>query len=159
MLQPPKVKFQYLLEESYLAFISNSLGSKAYQSFFVKKNGQAYDVLRKGELSCAFFVSTVLYVFKLIEAPSFTIARTAEKLVANGAKRVPLNKLKPGDVLVWVSREEKTGPHNHIGFYIGGTQAISNSDKKRAIARHDYEFKGKRKIEMALRPNWKKVHA
>jgi hypothetical protein len=158
MLQPPKVKFDYLFEKSYLAFIKNSVGSKSFQSFFVKKQGRAYDVLGKGDLSCAFFVSGVLYLFRLIELPSFTIARTVEKMIANGAKRVPLGKLKPGDVLVWVSRLEKSGMHNHIGFYIGGKQAISNSDSKRAIVQHDYQFKGKRKIEMALRPDWNKIH-
>jgi hypothetical protein len=159
MLQPPKVKFDYLLEESYLAFIKNSVGSKAYQSFFVKKNGRAHDVLGKGDLSCAFFVSAILYMFGLINKPSFTVAKTAEKFLAKGAKRVPLSRIKPGDVLIWIPRVEKTGRHNHIGFYVGNKEAVSNSDKKRSIVKHNYEFNGKRKIEMALRPDWLKTNA
>lgn len=159
MLQPPKIKLVSLFEESYLAFIKNSIGTKAFQTFYVKKNGKLFDVLDKGDLSCAFFVSGVLYLFGLIGRPSLTVARTAEKLMARGAKRISLNKLKPGDVLVWLPRKEKSGVHNHIGFYVGNKQAVSNSDKKRAIVKHNYEFKGKRKIEMALRPNWKKMYA
>jgi hypothetical protein len=159
MLKPPRAKFDYLLEESYLAFIKNSVGSKSYRTFLVRKGGRPFDVLGKGDVSCAFFVSAVLYLFKRIKEPGFTVARTAEKLLAGGAKRVPLAKLKAGDVLIWVPTKEKTGPHNHIGFYVGNGKAVSNNAKKGLIVNHHYLYHGKRQVELALRPDWKKPHA
>lgn len=158
MIQPPKVKFEYLWEESFLAFIKNSVGSKAYRNFYVKKGNKPHDVLRRGHLSCAFFVSSVLHLFGLIKQPSFTIARTVEKLLDGGAKRVVLNKIQPGDILIWVPLTDKTGSHNHMGFYVGGRQAVSNHAQKGVVVRHHYTFGGKRQIELALRPNWKRIH-
>jgi hypothetical protein len=158
MLKPPKIKFDLQWEESYLAFINNSVGTKAYRTFMVKKDGRKFDILKNGDLSCAFFVSSVLYLCQRVSKPSFTVAGTVKRMMKRGAKRVPLNKLKPGDVLVWLPREEKTGSHNHIGFYVGGNQAVSNNDKKKAVIKHDFEFNGKRKIEFALRANWGENH-
>jgi hypothetical protein len=155
MLKPKKVKFHYLLEESYLAFIRNSVGSKSYQSFYVKKGGKKLDVLGKGELSCAFYVSSVLHLFDLIRKPHFTVSRTADDIIRNGGKKVSLSKAKPGDILVWLPKSSKSGLHNHIGFYLGNNKAVSNSDKQKKITLHDWEFSGKRKVEVAIRPDWK----
>jgi hypothetical protein len=159
MEQPKKVNFEYLLPESYLVYIKNSVGSKMFQSYYVRKDNKVFDVLNKGELSCAVFVSTILRIFGLIEKLHFTTARTVDDLISSGAKKIAIAKIKPGDILVWESMKTKSGVHPHIGFYLGNKIAVSNSDKTKMVAKHSYKFDGKRKIEMVLRPSWKKSYA
>jgi hypothetical protein len=156
MQQQPKIKFEYLYQPSFLAFVKNSVGTKMFQTFYVKKEGKTFDVLRKGKLSCSVFASFALKMFGLIDKMHFTTPRTAEDLLASGAKKIPLNKIQPGDVIIWVPLKSALGVHNHIGFYVGNKQAVSNSDKKLMVVKHHYLFKGKRDIEMILRPLWKK---
>jgi hypothetical protein len=161
MQQPKQVNFEYLRPESYVAYIKNSVGTKMFQSYFVKKDGKVLDVLKKGRLSCAVYVSTLLRSFGVIDKLHFTVARTADDLIESGASKIKptLKDLKPGDVLVWVSIQTQGGVHNHIGFYLGNGVAVSNSDKKLMVVKHHYLFKGKRKIELALRPNFNQKYA
>jgi len=56
---------QILVKKTYLTIIKNSLGSKMFRSAYFKKNNKIYDVTRGGALSCAFFVSAILYLMKL----------------------------------------------------------------------------------------------
>lgn len=158
MLKAPKVKFEKLWRESYLAMIKNSVGTKMFRTFYVVKNGKPFDVTNRGELSCAIFASTVLYQFKLTPRQRFTVASAVKDLTKAGAKKVTLKQVQPGDVLIWEPLE-KTDPHNHIGFYLGNRKAISNSKNKGMIVEHDYLYNGKRKIELVLRPNWKRIYA
>lgn len=159
MIQPKPIRFTYLQQESYLAVIKNSVGSKMFRSFMVKKSGRKFDVLKSGNLSCAYYVSTVLRMFGLVEKLHFTVGKTADDLLVSGAKKVSKNRMKPGDVIFWVSKKTNAEEHNHIGFFVGGTKAISNSEKKREIALHHITFNNTREIELVLRPNWKKTYA
>lgn len=53
------------IKENYFKFIENSIGGRMFNSLFVKKQEQEeiVDVLNDGEYSCAFFVSSVLFLF------------------------------------------------------------------------------------------------
>ncbi len=155
MQQPKKIKFKYLQEKSYLAYITNSVGSKTFRNYYVQKGGKTFDVLKGGELSCAFFVSTVLIAFGLTKKIHFTVARTAEDLLKLGGKKVPVSKIKLGDVLIWNAIHNHGGSHNHIGFYLGKGRAVSNSEKKGMVVEHDLDFQGTRGIELAIRPTWR----
>jgi len=149
-----KRNFKYLMAESYLAFVKNSVGTKAYRNFYaIDERGKKVDVLKNGEISCAIFVSTVLWRFKLIKKLHFTVRRTVEDILASGHKKTAA-KLQPGDVLVWEENDNKDWPHPHIGFYVGNNQAISNSEKKGIVVKHHYTFNGRRKILFAVRPRW-----
>ena len=130
---------EVLKKESYLAAVKNSVGSKAYRTLVARVNGKKTDILENGELSCAFFVSTILHNFDLIEKIHATVKSTVVDLEKKGWK--PKNKPAHGDVLVWESVIYPDGQqHTHIGFYIGSGKAISNSSKKKMPAIHELTF-------------------
>lgn len=144
--------FKYLLPESYLTRIKNSVGTKMFKNFYVKEGKRKFDVLNDGELSCAVFATHVLLSFSLIDKLHFTVVRAVEDIESNNFKKVTLSKLKPGDVLVWAPSAED---HIHLGFYIGNRQAISTSKVKKEVVKHHYTYNSQRKIVAAYRPNWK----
>ena len=47
--------------------IENSIGTKLFRNNYFFINGKSKDLLRNGELSCAFYVSSILYLLKLIK--------------------------------------------------------------------------------------------
>ena len=139
-------KVMRLMFDSYMALIENSVGSKQFRNYFAMVDGRRTDVMKGGSLSCAFFVTSVLVIFNLIERMHGTVGSAESDLKKSGWKEIA--KPKAGCVLVW----EKKMPgdknsHKHIGFYIGGGIAISNDSKKRYPVKHSWDFNGKRKID------------
>ncbi len=128
------------IKKSYLAMIKNSQGTKMFSDYFAFVKGKSKNLLKKGRLSCAFFVSSVLKIFNLIESVHLTVKGTIKDLKKSGWQKTKRPKI--GDILVW----EKEQGHFHIGFYLGKNQAISNSSKKGFPEKHHYTYKGKRKI-------------
>lgn len=51
-----------LVFESYIAMIRNSISTKMFQNFFIKEGSKKKDILNGGELSCAIYVSSILYI-------------------------------------------------------------------------------------------------
>lgn len=140
-----------LIFKTYKRFIQNSVDSKMFRNFYVAdiKNGE-FDALLDGENSCAFFVSAVLVVFDKIGGIHGTVGKTLEDMQKSGW--VEVKKPIAGDVLVWEKLKMSDGWHEHIGFYIGSSKAISNSSSRRAPALHDKNFNGQnRKIIKILR--------
>jgi hypothetical protein len=159
MTQTKERAFKYLLPESYLAYIKNSVGTKMFRNFYVRdEKGKKIDVLNNGDVSCSVFVTTILRNFDLIDKLHFTSRRSEEDLIDSGWKKVNLKNLKPGDVLLWEAKEGKSGHVPHIGFYIGNKQAVSNSSKKGMVEQHHYTYNDKRKIEAVYRPNWNRKY-
>jgi hypothetical protein len=139
-----KTKIVPLNFDTYLAVIENSVGSKMFQNLFASVDGVKKDIIKKGDLSCAFFVSAVLTIFGFIKAIHSTVAGTEKDLLVSGWKKV--SKPKPGDVLIWEERKIKDETHKHIGFFIGKNWAISNDSKKRIINKHHWTYHGQRKV-------------
>lgn len=140
-----------LVFDTYLTVIKNSIGSRIFRNFYAKTAGQKIDITKKGILSCAWFVSSILALLKLIKEPHLTVDSVIRDLEQCGWKRI--KKPKIGSVLVWEKNLSKDGWHRHIGFYIGSGQAISNSAKLGKIVKHHWTLgikkgKPKRKIEM-----------
>jgi len=154
-----KQKTAPIIKDSYLQAIRNSTGVRLFRNFYATVDGNKKDILRDGDLSCAYFVSCVLRIFDLIGKIHLTVEGTVTDMKKSGWKIVKVPK--KGSVLVW--EKQKFGPeeHGHIGFYIGnkkarlrrgfGGQAISNSsvkqNVKRAPVEHSFTFGGKRRIE------------
>lgn len=154
-----KNQHKFLLKDSYLSVIKNSIGSKIFRNSFTIIDGQKKDLLKNGKLSCAFFVSSILVIFKLIKEVHLTVDGTIKDLEKSGWKKVypvkffakqklfsMVKKLKIGSIILW---EEKNG-HKHLGFFIGKNQAISNAFyfyKKREPIIHHLTYNGRRKIE------------
>ena len=131
--------FKILTYKNYLKTIKNSENAKMFQSVFVLDNAKERDILRKGELSCAYYVSSILKLFDLISCQHATVKSTIEDMKENNWKET--KKMKPGNVLVWEEKEFKNNEkHFHIGFYLGNKIAISNSEKKKVISAHHYTY-------------------
>lgn len=96
------------------------------------------NILKNGELSCAYFVSSILSMLNLIDRIHCTVDGVVENLEKYNWKKI--RKLKKGCILVW--EEEKFGKeiHKHIGFYLGNNKAISNSSKKKFPTKHHFTF-------------------
>ena len=151
-----------LFKKNYLAQIENSIKGEnhLFRNFFVEKNGEIKDSLEDGKNSCAVMVSQILYSFNsLLESLGkkhwikfihLTVASTEKDMIENGWYEI--NDLKLGGVLIWEKKDGRDGePHNHIGFFIGGEEAISNDSKGSGFPhKHHITYNNTRKIEKIL---------
>ncbi len=139
-----KEKVIPILFDTYIAVLKNSVGSKTFRNLYAKVNEKKTDITKDGVLSCAFFASSILVLFKLIKEIHATVDGTIKDLDKSGWKRV--NKPKIGSVLIWQSLDFKKGSfHKHIGFYIGNNKAISTSSKNGQPVIHHWTHGIKRK--------------
>lgn len=151
-----KQKVIPILFDTYIAVIKNSAGSKMFRNSYAKINGKKTDILKNGMLSCAFFVSSILVLFKLIKEIHVTVNGTIRDLKKSGWKSASGGK-KPriGSVLVWEKIDfGNKNFHKHIGFYIGNNKAISTNSLKKGQPRiHHWTYgirrnKPIRKVEL-----------
>lgn len=150
-MKKPKIKL--LTYQNYLAMIKNSPNTKMFRNIYVLENKKKKDILRDGNLSCAYFVSSILKIFDLISpsiSPHATVEGTIKDMFQNGWQET--KKLKPGNIVAWEEKECSDGPHLHLGFFLNKDKVISNSHKKRAPKIHhltygkDNQGKPKRRI-------------
>lgn len=138
------------LKKNYLAMIRNSERTKMFRDFFGFYDGKTKNLTKRGELSCAFFISSILYWFGLIKNIHLGVTKETEDITSLGLLEdmkksgwFEISQPKKGCLLLW----EKIEDHFHVGFYLGNKKAISTSSQKRKVLIHDYKFNGKRKIE------------
>ena len=131
---------------TYLAMLAGSPGTRMFRQMFADVDGEERDILHDGELSCAFFVSSVLYHFNLIKHLHATVGGTLKDMKENGWRAGSVEKAPKGAILVWEPAEERGELHYHAGFLMGDDQALSNSTAERVPAMHHLTFDGKRKI-------------
>lgn len=144
-----KQKIAPLVFDTYLVAIKNSIGSKTFRNFYARVDGKKVDIMQNGELSCAFFVSSVLALFKFIKGAHATVDSTVKDLRKSGWKKI--SKPKIGSVLIWEKADfGNNDAHKHIGFFIGDNKAVSNSNKLGYPVKHDWNFGAKRKIDAIL---------
>ncbi|MCX6812692.1 MAG: hypothetical protein NTW79_03725 [Candidatus Berkelbacteria bacterium] len=140
------------IKQTFIAVIKNSTKTRMFRNFFVKENEKVFDAMRNGELSCAFYVSTILKMFDMISGIHGTVEKTILDLEKNGWKKN--SKPKIGSVLVWEKQNFGDENHSHIGSYLGRSRAISNDSTLGYPIRHNWKFDGKRKIETIY---WKEL--
>lgn len=147
-------KIRRLKKKSYIKFIENSVGSKSWRNFYAVVGGEKADVLKSGNLSCAFFASSVLLIFGLSGKISFTVKGAISDLEKNGWEEI--GRLKPGAVLIW--EKNKMFNNEHIGFCLNKKTAISNYYKKRMPAKHHitYGTKNGRPVRRIIKIFWHK---
>lgn len=144
---------EVLKKETYIKLLENSPGTRMFNSAFVRfvDTGEKKDILNDGEFSCAFFVTSVLTQFGILEEPSATVATTKKKLLEKGWKTITDIPIT-GDVVFW---EEKTfadrSKNTHVGFAVSSTEAVSTSYKEKMVVRHDITFGDTRKVDLILR--------
>src|SRR3989338_489865 len=130
--------------DTYLGVIKNSVGAKLFRNAYAPINGKKTDLLKNGNVSCAFYVSSLLAMTGLLKNPHTTVSGTIKDLRASGWKITKNPRV--GDILVWEAIDfGKNNYHRHIGFYIGNNRAISNNYKKSCPTIHSWNFRGKRK--------------
>jgi hypothetical protein len=112
---------------SYLAMIENSPGTNMFRHRYYTVWGESLDVLDDGDLSCAVFVTSVLYMFDLIGEIHTKVSESIKDLHASGW--FVIKEPRPGAVIQWgfKRKDEGTqGRHNHLGFYLDTETAVSN---------------------------------
>ena len=134
-----------IIKKSYLAAIKNSIGVKTYRNFYAKIENKEFDTLKNGGLSCAYFVSSILVMFRRLKKIHMTVDNTEKDLIKSGFREI--DKPKIGSILVWEGKKFGSEIHKHIGFYVGGSEAISNSSEKKSPQKHHFTFGSTRKIE------------
>lgn len=89
--------------KTYLQATENSVGTEMFKHMYASVDGgPEQDILKNGELSCAFYVSSVLVMFDLIQEPHTTVESTIKELREAGWQEVPdLESADPGAVIVW----------------------------------------------------------
>ncbi len=128
-----------IIRDSYFKMIENSLGIRLFRNFYAYVDGKKKDITKNGQLSCAFFVSSILNNFELIEHGHLTVESTIKDMRKTGWKEI--KKIRKGAVLVWEEKKNKRNNVNkHLGFYIGNGQAISNDSIKRVPIRHQFTY-------------------
>lgn len=128
-----------LLRDTYFAIIQNSIETRMFRTFYAKVNGKKSDIMRRGDLSCALYVSAILKLFDLVERMHGTVKSTVQDMKKAGWKRVKVPAR--GDVIIWEAQKDKRGDfHTHIGFAFGNNRAISNSSKKGMPKEHHLTF-------------------
>jgi len=139
--------------ESYLKMIKNSVGIKMFRNLYLKIDGKKIDAAKNGKYSCAFFVSNILKIWGLISEGHANVPATTKDMEKNGWKKIPKQKAKPGDIIIWDKEKSSdksyyySPTHYHNGFYIGHKKAISNSSNGKGVpVIHSWNYGGKRKI-------------
>jgi len=131
--------------KSLLAIVENSVkggDNYLFRNLYVEEDGKETDILKNGQNSYAAFVSWILLALELIEHPHATVDGAEKDLIASGWQEI--QELKAGAVLRW----ERQEGHQHIGFYIGNDEAVSNSSKGTGFPwRHHVTYNNTRKVE------------
>jgi len=133
---------QILKKETYFKMIENAEGTEMFKSLFVRheESGEVEDILREGELSCAFFVSNLLLMFGWIDVPYANTRSIRRVLLEHGWKDVGTEDIQMGDVIFWEETEHKSGRYPHSGFALNEKEAISTSDKNHSVARQHITY-------------------
>ena len=123
------------LRDTYLAMIRNSVGSSLFRTLYAEVGGEKKDILRDGDLSCAFFVSSILHHFSLVKGVHATVAGLTRDLEDSGWQVTTTPR--EGAVVIWAPEIQKSGEaHPHAGFYLSESEAISHSDVARTPVVH-----------------------
>lgn len=125
------------LYASYIALIEGSVGTNMFRHrhFFI--DGRSLDVLEDGDLSCAMYVSSILYLSKLIDDLHTTVNGTIEDIENFGWYKI--NTPKKGALILWGFKKKDDGTqgkHRHVGFYLDAETAVSNDSSTRVVAKH-----------------------
>ena len=126
-------------KKNFLQTIENAVGTYMFRNLWANVDGVDKDILEDGDLSCAQFVSGVLYLNGLIKERHATVEGTVRDIEGFGWKKIKEPKI--GSILVWEAMEYPDGSkHGHIGFYVGDQKAISSSPKEKSPQYHRWTY-------------------
>ena len=137
-----KSKIKILTLKTFLTVVKKSAGTEMFRQIFAEVDGHEVDITENGNLSCAFYVSGLLAMFGLIDKIHATVSGTRKAMEAAGW--VETTEMTPGAVLVWGKPQDGSHDHQHIGFYLGENQAISNISRLGQPGFHHFTFGGEK---------------
>jgi len=134
-----KNKFNIVLmkKQNFLLSIRNSIGTQLFRNY-LDETGK--DVLKNGDLSCAYFASSIMLLHGLMDRAHFTVDGTLFAMEQFGWFKI--SQPKVGCVVVWGSVHEDGTSHKHLGFYIGDSQAVSNRSSLGMPGEHPLHYTG-----------------
>lgn len=125
--------------KTYLSVVRGSVDSAMFRHIYASVDGIETDVTHDAMFSCAFFVSSILKMFDLVERMHATVASTIVDLEKKGWHTIPEPRI--GAVLLWEKEQANDGSlHKHLGFYVGDQQAISNASSKKSPQQHHWTY-------------------
>lgn len=131
------------IKENYLAMIEGSIGTPMFRHLYQKKDDVVKDILRDGQVSCAFHTSLILCLpnITLLPQPHATVEGLIKRLdTTAGWEKLPTPEHK-GDIIIWEKQAQKGGePHLHAGFYWNEEEAISHLDFAVSPQKHHLTF-------------------
>lgn len=141
---------------TFLGMLSGSVGSTFFRKMIGKdENGRLVDHTKNGDLSCAYFVSSVLHILSSIYTITYMsgIHLSIDYVLGDileyrsgwqeiHLSRLDISKVNPGAVIVWGSEFG----NRHIGFKGFGDCVISNSSASGRIERHDLRLSDGRTV-------------
>lgn len=130
--------FNIDVPRSYLAMIKNSPGAKIFKNLYVNMPDGKTDVLKNGNLSCAIFVSSILYQWGLIANTHAGVKSTIKDMLDFGWHKI--KKPKPGCVIEWEPKLINGNTNGHLGFYLGKNKAISNRIERGSPILHHWTY-------------------
>lgn len=133
-----KSQIKILTLKTFLTLVKKSAGTEMFRQIFAEVDGREVDITENGNLSCAFYVSGLLAIFGLIDKIHATVSGTRKAMEAAGW--IETTEMVPGAVLVWDKPQDGSHNHQHIGFYLGEEQAISNISRLGQPGVHHFTF-------------------
>jgi hypothetical protein len=124
----------FLLRKTYLSVIQGSVGSKMFRECHFKIGSRNIEVLENGNLACAFYVSSILKIFDLLNELHTTVNATEEDLLRSGWQDI--ERPRVGCVIIYAPKT-----HRHLGFYIGKGAGINNNASKAAPHNHEWDYR------------------
>ena len=146
----PQVKL--LHKKNYLAMVRNTAQGENYMfcNLYAIVDDKEQDIVDGGALACAFFLSGILYMNKLIKDMHANISGLERDLKESGWLEIA--EPREGAMLIWESRE----PHKnrqweptklHAGIYDGNDRAVSNGSNTTLMPEeHHFTYNNTRKI-------------
>jgi len=131
---------------AYIEALFSSVGSKEYRNLYLDiGDGRGMrDILEDGNLSCAYFPSSILLPFKLINKKHATVSGMLNDMLFDMWRKGSWERIKEprvGSVLVWEKMTHASGnTHAHIGFYAAHHTALSHRSEWRTPILHHWTF-------------------
>jgi|SRR3989339_480187 len=152
---------EFLHFNTYIAAIKNSVGTNMFRRAYMLKGRDGkqvvVDATEDGNIACAYYLSSVLYLFGMIKEKHLTVKSTVLDIESFGWRKIKGPRV--GSVLVWEPKLQLSGRVTaHIGFYIGRQTAISHRDDTRSPRPHHWLYKDEgvaRRVEAVYwHPRW-----
>ncbi|MFC1744256.1 CHAP domain-containing protein [Candidatus Riflebacteria bacterium] len=126
--------------------------NEALKQLTTKKYSYRNKTTHWGKLACAAFISGVLKDAGIINRVSVNTKGLTKILVKDGWVEIPLEKVRPGDVVFW--GRNPGGTHGHVGIVYeksGGSWYTIDNDSSVRYPRVRPLYRGKRPIEKVFR--------